>query len=391
MATAGNVNKLTVIGGDINTNNPSNNLSFRIVGGAGGTGQNTSAGGAGGSLNAISILIDDTDEGGLVLLGGAGGSGNKGGAGGAIKGATLTAGTVNGDTPNFTMRAGRGGDGSDAGGKGGELSAVTATLTDINDSDTTAYDGVAILASGDGGNVTGTKGSGGQAGNIAKASLAIKGAVESSVQITAGKSGDSVATKSLKGGQLQGVTLLTYGHVYGSVNIASGAGGRVTSGAGLTGNGGDLAGVAYTSLGPIDVVGDDRPPAQRAALAELAPAAAPTAAMSAASPSTALAKSWAPPRSSPARAATPRAPATAASPATSPPSRSMTMEPPDVYVSPGAGGNGTGAGSKGGNTGALARSRSTAWPALSASDAPRQRRTPAAATHSAAMAARSAA
>jgi hypothetical protein len=213
--------KLAVIGGDIGTATDSTTVSFRIAGGAGGTGQ-TLAGGIGGSLNGISILIDDVAKARAPLLGGAGGSRQQGRLRAARSKADARRGDGQWRHAKLHLRAGRGGDGSDAGAKAAN-SARHRDAHGINDTDTLGLRRqTTILAAATAAMSREPKAWAARRATSPRLALAIKGAVESSSPNRRGKSGDSVAPQSLKGGAVQGVTSVTSGHVYGTVNIAAG-------------------------------------------------------------------------------------------------------------------------------------------------------------------------
>jgi hypothetical protein len=199
----GSVNGLTLEG-----------YNFSVIAGAGGNG--VSGGGAGGAVSTVTVLGsagslpgDNFHTESLYVATGAGGNGSlgKGGAGGALK--TLTVqnadfGTSSFNGTNFTgttgfeIVAGSGGTaGKGAGGAGGSITGVQVTEVDFaTDTYPAGLGGTVSIVAGNGGNAPVSGGIGGAGGSITTA-VFVGEKVDSSI-VTAG-SGGSGGTSSFAG------------------------------------------------------------------------------------------------------------------------------------------------------------------------------------------------
>ena len=144
----------------------------------------------------------------------------------------------------MNIAAGRGGDGLKAGGKGGALTLAKVTLHGDFTDDVT-------LAAGSGGNVTGATGVGGLGGSALGLTLTTNG-IGGDIALSAGASGESRGTVALKGGSLLGATVQNLGKITGSATFTGGAGGKLGSGSGKAGAGGDIGLLNYTNFGGVD-------------------------------------------------------------------------------------------------------------------------------------------
>jgi hypothetical protein len=217
-------------------------LSVRT--GSGGDG--TKGGGAGGLLKLFSLDSTNvnaqitTGVGGNVTAGGKG----KGGAGGSLDNVSIIVRDVVGTTPAFaTVVAGAGGNGAGiggAGGFGGDLKTVTLTA-----------DGAGFLHAGNGGSGSATAGAAGRGGNIVVSQLKTLGG---DGELIAGNAGIDGA-KPGAGGSILGQNAEVRSSLFARNNLLVQAGNGSHGGAGghirFLGYGSSVGGVTASPIGNI--------------------------------------------------------------------------------------------------------------------------------------------